>query len=175
MYVVYPHKSNREVGDHLRGALEPLLLQHRVDLTVAGHVHSYYRTCAVAGEVCVDGGGGGGDRRLSRQRSQAAPQQQQQRQEEEERAGRHGVVHFVIGSAGRKLSDVDWGQEDWCAETILRWGYGRFRVQGRSRLLAEYVSSESGEVLDSVEVVASDARVAMCASGPSAPAPAPAA
>jgi hypothetical protein len=36
MYVAYPHKSNREVADHLRAQMEPLLLQHKVDLTVAG-------------------------------------------------------------------------------------------------------------------------------------------
>lgn len=52
MYVVYPHKDNRIVGEHLLQSLEPLLLQHRVDATVSGHVHSYARTCSVIDGVC---------------------------------------------------------------------------------------------------------------------------
>ena len=32
MYVVYPHKDNRVVGDHLREFLEDLLLEHKVGL-----------------------------------------------------------------------------------------------------------------------------------------------
>jgi hypothetical protein len=84
----------------------------------------------------------------------------------------HGIVHFIIGSAGRKLSDVDRGQEDWCTECVLRWGFGRFTVRSRTHLLAEYVSSETGEVLDSVEVVASDARRLLCSGAPTAAPPA---
>ncbi len=30
MYVVFPHKSNRDVGDHLREQLEDLLLDYKV-------------------------------------------------------------------------------------------------------------------------------------------------
>ena len=30
MYVVYPHKSNRDVGEHLRDYLEDLFLEYKV-------------------------------------------------------------------------------------------------------------------------------------------------
>ena len=30
IYVVYPHKSNRDVGEHLRDYLEDLLLEYKV-------------------------------------------------------------------------------------------------------------------------------------------------
>lgn len=43
MYVVYPHKDNRVVGDHIRDAIEDVLVRYDVDLTIAGHVHTYYR------------------------------------------------------------------------------------------------------------------------------------
>ncbi|KAG2485837.1 hypothetical protein HYH03_015420 [Edaphochlamys debaryana] len=59
MYVVYPHKDNRVVGEHIRDMLEDLLLRYQVDLTVSGHVHAYYRSCAAAGGACSpreDGG-----------------------------------------------------------------------------------------------------------------------
>uniref|UniRef100_A0A7S3VR38 Calcineurin-like phosphoesterase domain-containing protein n=1 Tax=Dunaliella tertiolecta TaxID=3047 RepID=A0A7S3VR38_DUNTE len=56
MYVVYPHEENRQIGEELRAMLEPLLLHHRVDLTIAGHVHTYFRTCAVASGECREEG-----------------------------------------------------------------------------------------------------------------------
>ncbi|KAL4448559.1 hypothetical protein ABPG75_005778 [Micractinium tetrahymenae] len=59
MYVVYPHKSNRVVGDHLRAQLEGLLNDYQVDLVVSGHVHSYSRTCNVLDEECVPADEGG--------------------------------------------------------------------------------------------------------------------
>jgi hypothetical protein len=89
--------------------------------------------------------------------------QQQQAQAAGLGRGRHGIVHFVIGSAGRKLSDVGDYQEDWCTSAVQQWGYGRFTVRGSSSLLVEYVSSETGEVLDSVELEAEGSRGRSCA------------
>lgn len=59
MYVVFPHKSNRVVGDHLRGQLEGLFDDYEVDLVITGHVHSYSRTCNVLDERCRDQEEGG--------------------------------------------------------------------------------------------------------------------
>lgn len=192
LYVIYPHKSNREVGEHIRAQIETLLLRYKVDMTLSGHVHSYYRTCAVQDEECVDDEGGslrtfavphataattgnttrttaaaaaheamqklgGGVAAGSAAAAGAAATGPQQRHQQQPNSRRHGIVHFVIGSAGRKLSDVERDQSDWCAEAVRRWGYGRFTVRGARSLLAEYVSSESGEVLDAVELRASDA------------------
>jgi hypothetical protein len=184
MYVIYPHKSNREVGEHIRAQIEPLLLRHKVDLTISGHVHSYYRTCAVRHAQCMDDFGdlhiiptnnstsranvaadaaqaAGGNSASSARR----PGGGRMAQDGSLLRERHGIVHLVIGSAGRKLSDVERDQSDWCAETIKRWGYGRFIVKGSRSLLVEYVSSETGEVLDSVELRPEDAaRGAFCSS-----------
>ncbi|KAF8069374.1 PAP27 [Scenedesmus sp. PABB004] len=147
LYVVYPHKSNRDVADHLRASLEPLLTAAAVDLTISGHVHSYYRTCAVAGEECTADSGDEYDE-YGRARGDARG-----------RGGGgsgHGIVHFVVGSAGRKLSDVERGQEAWLAASVQQWGFLRLTARaGGDSLLAEFVGSEDGEVLDSVEVVPS--------------------
>jgi hypothetical protein len=191
MYVVYPHKSNREVGQHLRDSLEDLLLQHQVDATISGHVHSYYRTCVVADNECVDGAEDNGV-----QHGGAAPQQQQQQRRlfgfgpvavgttsdkqgssssssssskakgvRISRSGggdQHGVVHFVIGSAGHKLSRIDGGQEDWCAHKLQEFGYGRFQVLSDTQMQVQFIGSEDGEVLDEVMVQASAARQQAC-------------
>ncbi|KAK9829258.1 hypothetical protein WJX72_004835 [[Myrmecia] bisecta] len=74
MYVVYPHKSNRIVGEHLRSQLEDVFEAHAVDMVLSGHVHAYARTCNVYNGECVadaDGGAthitlGCGGRKLSR-------------------------------------------------------------------------------------------------------------
>ncbi|EFJ51087.1 hypothetical protein VOLCADRAFT_48355, partial [Volvox carteri f. nagariensis] len=41
MYVVYPHKFNRVVGEHIRSSLESLLVEQLVDVVLSGHVHTY--------------------------------------------------------------------------------------------------------------------------------------
>lgn len=59
MYVVFPHKSNRIVGGHLRNQLEELFDEFKVDLVLSGHVHAYARTCNVYNDRCVDPATGG--------------------------------------------------------------------------------------------------------------------
>ncbi|OQR92284.1 calcineurin-like phosphoesterase [Achlya hypogyna] len=44
------------VSRHFRAAVEPLLRQHRVNLVLAGHQHSYERSCPVFNGTCVDQG-----------------------------------------------------------------------------------------------------------------------
>lgn len=55
LYVAYPHKSNRVVGEHLRSILEDLFLEYNVDVVFSGHVHSYFRSCQVSQGVCGKG------------------------------------------------------------------------------------------------------------------------
>ena len=46
-----------KVSIHLREELEPLFHETKVNLLIAGHIHSYERTCAVYQEHCVSSGG----------------------------------------------------------------------------------------------------------------------
>ena len=46
-----------KVSRHLRESLEPLFHETKVNLFIAGHIHSYERTCAVYQERCVNSGG----------------------------------------------------------------------------------------------------------------------
>ena len=206
MYVVYPHKSNRDVGEHLQASLEDLLERYRVDATIAGHVHSYYRTCPVYGNSCTDvsdyGTSASGTASFSSSSSGVAEGTDLQgtssaaaacegaacdgtHDKNSSSSGwdidvqglaaarklldssdtnrhKHGIVHFVIGSAGHKLSMVERGQEEWCQEAFETWGYVRFTVEGPEALLAEFVESESGRVLDQVTVRPSSFRKQEC-------------
>ncbi|KXZ48140.1 hypothetical protein GPECTOR_30g236 [Gonium pectorale] len=120
MYVVYPHKDNRVVGEHIRAALEPLLLEYDVDLTISGHVHAYVRSCSVAEFACAG-----------------------------ERDPRVGIRHFTIGTAGHVLSAVEDDQRSWCDEVVNDFGFGRFDVDGDT-MQVSFILSRDGSVADSV-------------------------
>ncbi|KAG2445750.1 hypothetical protein HXX76_000356 [Chlamydomonas incerta] len=130
MYVVYPHKDNRIVGEHIRAAIEDLLLQYRVDLVLSGHVHAYYRSCSAADNKCVEedlaaasgGLGRGGD-------------------------AVEGIRHIVLGTAGHVLSNVEDDQKDWCEEVMNEFGFGRFDVDG-DIMNFNFIRTEDGSVGD---------------------------
>eukprot|EP00898_Chlorokybus_atmophyticus_P000731 jgi/Chlat1/1659/Chrsp127S01953 len=42
-----------QIADHMRESIEPLLYKYQVDLWLAGHYHSYQRTCVVHQQQCV--------------------------------------------------------------------------------------------------------------------------
>lgn len=54
MYTSENYAGDYEVSLHIRSELEPLLEANHVDLFLAGHYHSYERTCKVSQEVCVE-------------------------------------------------------------------------------------------------------------------------
>jgi hypothetical protein len=133
MYVVFPHKDNRVVGEHLAQQIEGLLAASDVDLVISGHVHTYCRTCPVYKEKCFPGGRGGGPPANGTARAPG-------------NTGK-GVVHLVVGTAGHELSDVDDSQYEWVAATRQRYGYVRATV-AEGAMHVEFVSSETGAVLD---------------------------
>jgi acid phosphatase type 7 len=78
------HSRNNVLAD----ALEPLLMQNRVDLVVVGHIHLAQRTCPIVNGTCV---------------------------EEADEFGYYAPVHAVVGNAGLTCSTCtggflpDWG------------------------------------------------------------------
>ena len=169
--VVYPHKSNRQVGDHIRDSIEHLLRRYLVDVTISGHVHSYYRTCPVFDERCTDtdadtdGAAANSAAAASSSISSHGPAPVGAKpggifgvEGGSSGDGSHGVVHLVVGSAGHKLSSMEEGQEEWVAAAERVWGYTRFTVAGGDKMSAEFVESETGAVLDAFEVAPSAER-----------------
>jgi acid phosphatase type 7 len=52
MYNSENYTADYDVTLHIRSSLEPLTDKYKVDLVLAGHYHSYERTCKVLNEVC---------------------------------------------------------------------------------------------------------------------------
>jgi acid phosphatase type 7 len=122
LYVAYPHKSNRIVGEHLTEILEEDFIEQNVNLVISGHVHSYYRTCPLLRGYC----------------------------------NKMGIVYLTIGSAGKKIPDLDEREDQptWMANAQMIHGYGRFHIKSPSELSFEYVETESGSahVIDAVKI-----------------------
>ena len=55
MYETEAYAGDFAVANGLREILEPLLLATKVDVVIAGHYHSFLRTCAVEKLVCTPG------------------------------------------------------------------------------------------------------------------------
>jgi hypothetical protein len=147
--------SDAAVAVDLATHLEPLWLEAGVDLTRAGHHHSYQRTCAMAGGGrCADGrsaagaAGYGGSAaapvaipaltalaNLTRGTAAAAP------------------VHVVAGIGGGDLTDnaMPWPTPAAWDALAFEHGYVRL-VAERDRLALTAVRSSDGGVLDSFEL-----------------------
>ena len=75
------------------------------------------------------------------------------------RMNREVKRHLDAGNGGRKLSDVEPEQPDWLEYADREWGFARITVDGSRSLLVESVSSETGDVRDSVRLeIAASAR-----------------
>jgi len=113
----------------LREDLEPLLRQHKVDLGLYGHIHSYERSYPVFdGEVVAT--------------SYEQPA---------------ATVHLVVGSAGdiEGLTD-SWEQRSasnaWSAVRAAELSYGRIHFASATELTFEMVRAADGGVLDSFTI-----------------------
>jgi len=122
-------KSGSKLGSHLsvasdlRKYIEPLLVEHNVDLALWGHHHSYQRTCPVQKEVC-----------------QSAA---------EAKAGKRLPVHIVIGMAGMGLSHNLKPTPPAWIEYVTDKVYGYSRIHTNSTTLHfEFVENKGKKVLD---------------------------
>lgn len=57
LYESEAYSGDWEVSLGLRAIMEPLLVEQGVDVVLAGHYHSFMRTCAARNGTCVDAGG----------------------------------------------------------------------------------------------------------------------
>merc|ERR1712150_461217 len=61
-----------------------------------------------------------------------------------------GVIHIVVGSAGKSRDIDEWYPEPWSLFRISAYGYGRVTVANSTELLYEWVANEDGKVKDGV-------------------------
>ncbi|KAL6748336.1 Metallo-dependent phosphatase-like protein [Haematococcus lacustris] len=125
-----PPDGDQTVASALRQDLEPLLLEAKVDLTLAGHHHTYQRTCPMANSQCVGYDSTGAAR---------------------------GPVHVVIGNGGAGLSlNNQQPAPAFIERLLLWWGYARLEAN-RSSLTLQAISNYDGGVMDSLTLVKLDA------------------
>lgn len=55
LYETEQYQSDYDVAIGLRNIIEPLLIQYNVDVVIAGHYHSFLRTCSVRNGTCTTG------------------------------------------------------------------------------------------------------------------------
>ncbi|XP_066910738.1 uncharacterized protein [Clytia hemisphaerica] len=101
---------------HMQQYVEDLLYEHKVDLGLWAHYHSYERTCKVYRNECRE----------------------------------DGILHLMIGSAGKQLDSEKWYKKEWSAYHDRNYGYGRFSVKNSTHIFFEFVQDSIDKVVDSV-------------------------
>lgn len=119
MYTSENYASDYRVAVNLQELLEPLLLQYKVDVVLAGHYHSYERTCIVNNLVCVDGD-----------------------------SNTNGIVHVVVGMAGMSLDNESYMKKDWSIYHDQAFGYSTLDVN-RTTLNFQYYHNVDDKIYDS--------------------------
>jgi len=128
-----PDHMNKGVDNVFREAIEPLLLKYQVDLGLWGHVHTYERTCPMAGKfTCAKPG-----------ETKGAP------------------VHVVIGMAGNvynglwepylpnseSKSDRHHVQPEWSIFRSMNFGYARVQANAK-KLRLQFVGNHGRLIHD---------------------------
>lgn len=127
--------------------IEPLMIEHKVDMALWGHVHKYERTCPVNQFACEEGSSGPAGSRVH-----AAP------------------VHMVIGVGGQdwqtkwaaSLEHPDlpyYPQPNWSMFRSTQFGYARLHAT-RDLLTVSYIGNRDGEVHDVVQISSGSPRSA---------------
>lgn len=115
-------------------AVEPLLLENKVDLVLFGHVHNYERTCSVFQNEC-----------------KAMPTKDKNGMDTYDGRNYSAPVHAVIGMAGFTLDKFSNNVESWSLKRISEFGYLRAHAT-RNDLNLEFVISDTREVKDSFHI-----------------------
>lgn len=136
-HTIDPALPQGHLDDQLRASVEPLLQKYEVDVFLAGHVHTYERSCSIAGNFTCAG------------------------------AGEGGTVHLVVGSGGNDYNPdwapsqphsppsfntpggKHHAQPDWSVFRTMNNGYSRI-LTNATHLTAEYVGTQRGEVHDTL-------------------------
>ncbi|XP_057784787.1 probable inactive purple acid phosphatase 27 isoform X2 [Salvia miltiorrhiza] len=122
------------VDDWFVDAVEPLLLQNKVDLVLFGHVHNYERTCGVYNGSC-----------------KGMPTKDANGVDTYDHSNYTAPVHAVIGMAGFKLDDFTQNDNSWSLARISKFGYIRVNAT-KSELHVEFVNADSRKVDDSFRI-----------------------
>jgi len=116
------YESDYIVAQNYRDIMYPYLAKNQVDVVLAGHYHSFQRSCYVgANYTCVDGLSNG------------------------------GIIHYTSGAAGAGLDEVGLYKDPVIEKTILgTWGYSVIHSPNASALHLQFFANVNNSVLDDV-------------------------
>ncbi|KAF5729298.1 inactive purple acid phosphatase 27 [Tripterygium wilfordii] len=126
--------SGLSVDTRFKSAVEPLLLQNKVDLVFVGHVHNYERTCSVYNSQCL-----------------AMPKKDENGVDTYDHSNYKAPVQAVIGMAGFSLDKFSDTTNSWSLVRISKFGYLRGHAT-KEELKFEFVNSDTREVEDSFRI-----------------------
>ncbi|XP_042480184.1 probable inactive purple acid phosphatase 27 [Macadamia integrifolia] len=118
-------------------AVEPLLMDNKVDLVLWGHVHNYERMCAVYQNEC-----------------KAMPKKDTNGTDTYDNTEYNAPVHVVIGMAGFQLDNFPSKVNSWSLVRGSKFGYVRFHAT-KQEIKVEYVNSKKLMVEDSFRMIKS--------------------
>ncbi|KAF8396213.1 hypothetical protein HHK36_017826 [Tetracentron sinense] len=125
------------VDDEFVKAVEPLLLDNKVDLVLFGHVHNYERTCSVYQNEC-----------------KAMPKKDGNGIDTYDHSNYSAPVQAVIGMAGFTLDKFPNNADSWSLSRISEFGYARVHAT-REEIRVEFVNSNTRKVEDSFRITKS--------------------
>ncbi|KAH9774262.1 Purple acid phosphatase [Citrus sinensis] len=124
------------VNNKFVDAVEPLLLDNKVDLALFGHVHNYERTCSVYKQSCL-----------------AMPTKDANGIDTYDHSNYSAPVQAVIGMAGFTLDKFpDNADHTWSLIRISKFGYLRGNAN-KEEMKFEFVNSDTREVEDSFRII----------------------
>ncbi|KAK9128891.1 hypothetical protein Syun_017688 [Stephania yunnanensis] len=115
-------------------AVEPLLINNKVDLALWGHVHNYERTCAVYQNEC-----------------KALPTKDANGIDTYNNSNYSAPVHAVIGMAGFKLDPSPNSADDWSLIRKSEFGYAKVQAT-REEINFQFVNANTRSVDDNFRI-----------------------
>ena len=91
--------------------LEPLLLKHKVDIALWGHIHFAQRSCPMYKAQCVT---------------------------TKDAAGYDAPIHAVVGNAGQSLTVLPATPAPWSVYNAKEWGWSHIAVSNATHLRMDY-------------------------------------
>ncbi|KAL9370109.1 hypothetical protein Peur_041308 [Populus x canadensis] len=130
---MYSSTDGFSTDDKFTKAVEPLLVQYKVDMVLFGHVHNYERTCSVYESNCL-----------------AIPSKDRNGIDTYDHSNFSAPMQAVIGMAGFSLDNFS-QPGSWSLERISEFGYLRGRATMEDINL-EFVNSNTRQVQDSFRI-----------------------
>ncbi|XP_030967597.1 probable inactive purple acid phosphatase 27 [Quercus lobata] len=127
--------ADTSVDPQFVNAVEPLLLQYKVDLVLFGHVHNYERTCAVYQGEC-----------------KAMPTKDANGVDTYNNSNYSAPVQAVIGMAGFSLDKFTTDSNSWSLSRISEFGFVRGNAT-KEELYFEFVNANTRNVGDSFRIM----------------------